>query len=134
MSVQSLTWYPSTHTAKCGPSATIVYQSVFSASYSDLIQNVRGVGYRYGSRAAVYAALNTWLKAGETRIDVGLTGLDQPQRIGPALGACGGEQRDIHFTQRQRPESIGWTQAPFPFEAIDRRAARRSRGRCRCRP
>ena len=34
--------------------------------------NVRGTGYRYGSRAAVFAALNTWLKSGETRIDVGL--------------------------------------------------------------
>jgi hypothetical protein len=34
--------------------------------------NVCGTGYRYGSRAAVFVALNRWLKKGETRIDVGL--------------------------------------------------------------
>ena len=34
--------------------------------------NVRGVGYRFGSRRAVYLALNTLLKSGETRVDIGL--------------------------------------------------------------
>ena len=34
--------------------------------------NVRGVGYRFGSRRAVYLALNTLLKRGETHVDVGL--------------------------------------------------------------
>ena len=34
--------------------------------------NVAGVGYRYGSRKAAYLALNTLVKNGETRIDVGL--------------------------------------------------------------
>jgi hypothetical protein len=34
--------------------------------------NVAGVGYRYGSRKAAYLALNTLVKSGETRIDVGL--------------------------------------------------------------
>jgi hypothetical protein len=34
--------------------------------------NVAGVGYRYGSRAAAYAALNNYVKRGETRVDVGL--------------------------------------------------------------
>ena len=34
--------------------------------------NVAGVGYRYGSRKAAYLALNTLVKSGEKRIDVGL--------------------------------------------------------------
>ncbi len=34
--------------------------------------NVRGVGYRFGSRRAVYLALNKLLKSGETHVDIGL--------------------------------------------------------------